>query len=277
MYTKKNVLWLALATVTLFMLGACASQGDVSSLSRRVYSLEQRNERLNQQADDERTRYREEQEDTRSKHASFGTVIEDLRDEMVQLRGSVEEAQYELQKTTAGQADLKRLEKTVQISLDRIVRIEEYLGLEPSEKLAPPETDREQPLEEGEGIGETPEELYRRAKELFDQGEYENARELFRSYVNQFPKSKLADNAQFWIGEIYYREKWYEKAILEYQKVIENYPSGSKTPGALLKQGFAFVNLNDKENARLILKELIRKFPDSNEAGVAKNKLAALQ
>jgi tol-pal system protein YbgF len=204
-----------------------------------------------------------------------------VREETALLRGQLETTQYQLQKVATEEesraADLKRLEKAVQSHLDRIVRIEEYLGLEPSEKLVSSETGQEGTIEEGEEIRETPEELYRRAKELFDQGEYENARELFRSFVNQFPKSKVADNAQFWLGEIYYREKWYEKAILEYQKVIENYPDGNKTPSALLKQGFAFLNLNDKANARLILKELIRKFPDSNEARVAKNKLAALE
>jgi TolA-binding protein len=58
--------------------------------------------------------------------------------------------------------------------------------------------------------------------------------------LKRFPKSDNADNAQFWIGEIYYRQKWYETAILEYQKVIENYPKGNKVQASLLKQGFAF-------------------------------------
>ncbi|MCP4371246.1 MAG: tol-pal system protein YbgF, partial [Deltaproteobacteria bacterium] len=91
--------------------------------------------------------------------------------------------------------------------------------------------------------------------------------------LDRYPKSKSADNAQFWIGEIYYREKWYEKAILEYQKVIENYPKGNKDQASLLKQGFAFYNLKDKPNSRLIFKELIKKFPGSNEAKIAKKKL----
>ncbi|MFQ5486070.1 MAG: tetratricopeptide repeat protein, partial [Desulfobacterales bacterium] len=81
------------------------------------------------------------------------------------------------------------------------------------------------------------------------------------------------DNAQFWIGDTYYREKWFEKAILEYQKVIENYPKGNKVPASLLKQGFAFFNIGDKANARLILKELIKKYPQSNETKIAIKKL----
>ena len=83
----------------------------------------------------------------------------------------------------------------------------------------------------------------------------------------------MAGNAQFWLGETYYREQWYEKAILEYQKVIENYPDGNKIEASLLKQGLAFFNLGDKANARLILQELIRKHPKSNEAQIARQKV----
>ncbi|MBU4503079.1 MAG: tetratricopeptide repeat protein, partial [Proteobacteria bacterium] len=81
---------------------------------------------------------------------------------------------------------------------------------------------------------------------------------------------------QFWIGEIYYSEKWYEKAIVEYQKVIEKYPKGNKVPASLLKQGFAFLNLGDKANARLILQELVKKYSEATEAKIATKKLKEL-
>ena len=111
------------------------------------------------------------------------------------------------------------------------------------------------------------------AKEAFDKGDFESAREGFQKLLKRYPDSENADNAQFWIGETYYREQWYEKAILEYQKVIEKYPEGNKVQASLLKQGFAFKNLGDKANAGLILKELVKKYPDSTEAEIARKKL----
>jgi len=121
------------------------------------------------------------------------------------------------------------------------------------------------------------EEIYRSAKQAFDQGDSEAARRGFQEFIKRYPKSKNADNAQFWIGEIYYREKWYEKAILEYQNVIEKYPQGNKVPAALLKQGLAFSSIGDKANAKLILEELNRKYPKSNEAKVAAETLKTLK
>ncbi|MCP4718042.1 MAG: tetratricopeptide repeat protein, partial [Desulfobacteraceae bacterium] len=71
-------------------------------------------------------------------------------------------------------------------------------------------------------------------------------------------------------------EKWYEKAILEYQKVLEDYPESNKTAAARLKQGYSFAELGETANARLILKELIKRHPDSNEAKYARKKLKSL-
>ena len=50
--------------------------------------------------------------------------------------------------------------------------------------------------------------------------------------------------------------------------MIENYPKGNKVEASLLKQGFAFYNLKDKPNSRLIFKELTKKYPESNEAKI---------
>ena len=95
--------------------------------------------------------------------------------------------------------------------------------------------------------------------------DYDESIQTFQELIKRYPLSKNADNAQFWIGEIYYREKWYEKAILEYQKVIEKYPEGNKAKDALLKQVYAFHNMGDNSSARLILKEMVIKHTQSKQ------------
>jgi len=119
--------------------------------------------------------------------------------------------------------------------------------------------------------------MYTAAKTLLNNGDSKGARKEFEAFIKTFSDSANADNAQFWIADSYYGENWYEKAIMEYQKVINNYPSGNKVPTALLKQGYAFANLGEKGNARLILKELIRKYAGTGEAKFAKEKLEALK
>ena len=150
------------------------------------------------------------------------------------------------------------------------------MGFEPSA------TDGIDGVEKKVASSENPEknaeqELYEFAKKLFDDGDMENARIQFGNFINKYPKSDNTDNARFWIADSYYAEKWFEKAILEYQKVLEDYPGSNKLAAARLKQGYAFSELGEKANARLILRELLKKHPDSNEAKYAQKKLESLK
>ena len=59
--------------------------------------------------------------------------------------------------------------------------------------------------------------------------------------------------------------------------MIEKFPDGNKVPSAYLKQGIAFHKLGENANARLVLKELITKFPDSNEAKIAREQINRIE
>jgi tol-pal system protein YbgF len=111
---------------------------------------------------------------------------------------------------------------------------------------------------------------------LLKGGKLKEARRKFQELLRRFPTSRLADDAQYWIGETYYLEKRYDKAILEYDKVVINYAKGDKVPGALLKQGFAFLALGDKASAKQLLNQLVGEYPDSDEAKTARSRLLNL-
>ena len=112
---------------------------------------------------------------------------------------------------------------------------------------------------------------------LIDKKDYRPAISRFREFMKRNPNSELSDNAQYWIGECHYALKEFDQAILEFDQVRRKYPKGDKVPAALLKQGFAFAELGDKLDARLILQELIDRYPLSAEATRAKEKLKSLQ
>lgn len=119
--------------------------------------------------------------------------------------------------------------------------------------------------------------LYKDAYETFQRGDLEGGRRKFEAFLKQFPNMELSDNAQFWIGETYFIKKDFEKAILEYEKVIVKYPEGDKVSSALLKQGLAFLELGDKTNARTLLKRVTDRFPQTEQAEIAKKKLETIK
>jgi len=112
---------------------------------------------------------------------------------------------------------------------------------------------------------------------LFRLGQFEAARREFISFLERYPNTDLADNAQFWLGECYYSEKEYRQAIAAYDKTIKEYPKGDKVSSALLKQGMAFLELGDKTAAEILLKKVVNGYPKSNQAKIAKSKLARIK
>jgi len=269
---KYSVLFLLLF---LNILCGCAMHGDVVTLENRMSWLEQRNtnsEKYNKELKSRLEEYikllDEKEQILRKQSAELRAMHDQLKTEMQLLSGRIDETDYLLKQMIENR--FKRIEEAAGLNKNRLTRIEQYLNFESDENdlKIKPKSQSEQALSEDE--------LYSISKQAFDAGDFETARKGFKDLISRFPNSANADNAQFWIGDSYYSEKWYEKAILEYQKVIEEYPKGNKVPASLLKQGFAFLNLGDKANARLILQELVNKYPKSNEAKIATKKLKEL-
>ncbi len=117
---------------------------------------------------------------------------------------------------------------------------------------------------------------YARGLQLYREGQTEAAVRTLREFVNSNPKSDLADNAQFWLGEAYYSRGDYNRSIIELNEVLLKYPQGDQIPGALLALATAFANSGDKIDARLILQKLISDHPDTQEAKIGRDQLAAL-
>jgi tol-pal system protein YbgF len=118
---------------------------------------------------------------------------------------------------------------------------------------------------------------YEAALRVLEQKDYNLAISRFREFVKKYPKSRLANNAQYWIGESYYALRQFDQAILEFDEVRRSDPPGDKVAASLLQQGFAFAELGERVNARLILQEVVEKYPQSPEAARAKQRLKALE
>jgi tol-pal system protein YbgF len=137
--------------------------------------------------------------------------------------------------------------------------------------------------------GASAEESYQAAYLDFSKGLYPLAVSGFRDFLRRFPDSPLADSSQYWIGEAYFsmaratasqpdkaRENL-ELAVQEFRKVVVAYPRGSKVPTALYKEALALVELKQTALAQARLQYLVEHFPQSEEAPLAKERLASLK
>jgi tol-pal system protein YbgF len=284
-----------LAVVGLLLAAGCATNSDMRRVEDRIRTLYDRNQalekRIERQLDklSQVVEQRKKQENRlRELFAGQNAEFYELRDELRHLTGRFEESEHRLSRKLAdlktavetNRQELTVISESVTVNDTRISRLADYLGIEASEEKLDAAVQADEAAEasgEGQAASDLPEDkLYRFAKKSFDQENFETARDAFEKFLEMYPDSDKADNARFWIGEVYFNEEWYEKAILEYQKVIDNYPQGNKVAAAYLKQGIAFQELGETGNAKLVLKELVRKFPESNEANIARQTINRL-
>lgn len=118
--------------------------------------------------------------------------------------------------------------------------------------------------------------LYDNALRDFTSGKYDLAWQQFSDYLKFYARSELAGNAQFYLGEIRYRQEDYRGAIEEYDKVLASYPASFKVAAAQFKKGYALLELNDRDAAVQVLKALIDKYPRTEEARLARERLQRL-
>jgi len=137
-----------------------------------------------------------------------------------------------------------------------------------------------------------PEDVYQAAYIDFSKGGYQLAITGFRDFLRRFPDHKLADNAQYWIGESYLAlahsyanagqqedkaTQALEEAVREFRRVITNYPRGDKVPTAIYKEALALLDLKKPAEARTRLQYLIDNFPRAEETPLARDRLTALK
>ena len=120
------------------------------------------------------------------------------------------------------------------------------------------------------------ESLYEQGRDLIlNKGDISKGRTTLEEFVKARPQSELLPNAYYWIGEAYYSEKNFENAIVQFQDVIEKYPSHSKASAALYKQALAFEALGEGKKTAALLKKLVEVYPASDEAKKAKERIGS--
>jgi tol-pal system protein YbgF len=293
--------WLSLSilvVLSMIPLTSCITGSEVTYLNDQMTALDKRVKNIEelQNAFDKETG----QDLTSSlrsilaRQAALSADLDQLREQMMELSGNIEDNDHVIKKIV--ERDLGELDtmKTGFSDLSqRITNLEIKV-------MGKPQTTRSEPISAREDEKQArlptvtedktptvvpPVPVEKESKELtlynaslasYKEGKFEESIRSFKDFLKQYPKSDLADNAHFWIGESYMALKQYEQAILAFQEVIKKYPKGNKVPGALLKQALAFLEIKDKTSSSLLLKKIIKNYPKSDEAKIARAKLRTL-
>lgn len=107
-------------------------------------------------------------------------------------------------------------------------------------------------------------EQYDAAYGLLKKGDHIGAEKGFIAFIEKNPKSDLAGNANYWLGETYYARGQYEQAVGIFAEGFTTYKRNSKAPDNLLKLGMSMVHLKKKDEACTAFKSLPVEFPKAS-------------
>lgn len=127
------------------------------------------------------------------------------------------------------------------------------------------------------GTGTTPKRLYDTAYADYTAGQWSLAVQGFETYLKTYPKSDLADDAQYYVGEAYSGDAKFREAVTAYERMIRDYPQSDILPEAWYKVGNTYERLAQPDKARAAYEYAVKTFPESNDAvRLAKQRLDGL-
>lgn len=129
------------------------------------------------------------------------------------------------------------------------------------------------PAASGNAAGGNAGDVFRLAMNDYQAGKFDLALIGFRNFMTQFPRSELAPQAQFQIGECEFGRKNYMDAGREYEKVVTGFPKSDAAPKALYKKGIALQSAGKEQEAKETFRRVIKEYPRHELAKTAKDLL----
>jgi tol-pal system protein YbgF len=262
-----------------FLLTACATSSDLKTVHSEVnQQMEEKLAAADARVDARVSELQKAQAKNaealasiRKGQANTGADFAEMREQIQQLRGQVETLKKETARDSKKDDEYRQKIDNLLLKINFIENFLEISKKDSSSDIDSAALNKDAAGKQGKAA------TYAAAYQTFKNGQYTKAREAFQGFLTTYPTGEYSDNAQFWIGECYFFEKNYEKAILEYEKVTKKFPSSNKVPYALLKQGISFQKLGDKVSAKLLLQQVIKDYPNTSQARIARSKLQEIK
>lgn len=255
---KRSVLAIAAAAG---ILGGCVSGSDFDRLERQVADLQdeitalRRQTSSRQEVEQLNTSLREQSERLLRTSADLAAKVGDVDERMQNLQGGIEQTNHRVDRLSQQLAQTQREVAAMRSGQG------DQLGSEVT--VTPPAT-------------EDPVQVYQSAYQDYQRGNYDLAISGFQEFIDANPRSDLADNAAYWIGESHFSQKNYTRAIEQFNRVINTYPRSDKVPAALLKKGLAYSEIGERAQAIVQLQYVVHEHPQSPEASLARQRLREL-
>lgn len=223
---------------------------------RAVLDLRQKVDASQQRMADDLRRANDDNAQLRRSLLDLSNQIESLRGDMANLRGQNEQ----LAKSVA---DIQRTQKDLTQGVDERLRKFEpgKVAVDGKEFVADPAEKQE----------------FEAALATLRKGDFAAAQTSFVNFMKRYPQSGYQSSSLFWLGNAQYALRDYRNAVTNFRSLVTAEPGHARAPEALLSMANCQVELKDLKSARKTLDDLVKTYPQSEAASVAKERLAKLK
>ncbi|HET9226516.1 MAG TPA: tol-pal system protein YbgF [Thermoanaerobaculia bacterium] len=264
------------AALAAISVGGCVTPQDIEGLNTQLADIQRQILQLQKQAPSKeevssqvsglQASVGRQMESLLKTEADMQVKLQDLSSQIDELQAKLEDTNYRLaqlsQQIAATNQELKSFRSVPPAAVP-----EGTVGGDPQQPQQQPQPNP------GGGPAADPQSLYNSAYNDYLKGSYDLALREFQEYLNNFPNTDLADNATYWIGECYYRQRRFRQAVDQFDAVLERYPRSDKVAAATLKKGYAHLELGERSEGVVQLRHVIRQYPTSDEANLARQRL----
>jgi len=203
--------------------------------------------------------------------------LEQLQNDVQQMRGQLEEQTYLIE-------NLKKRQRDLYLDTDRrIQQLETPVLKQPLPLIKP--NDSTTSIAPASNVSTKPQSqvlgsdkvAYDKAFAGLRAGHYQQAIDDFSAFVSSYPTSIYLANAYYWLAEASYVNRDFTRALDEFNKVLAKFPQHAKAKDALLKIGFIQYENKQWQQARKSLQQVTANYPGTTVASLAKKRLDRMQ
>ena len=246
-----------LAAVCLFAFSAShAAFFEDDEARRALIDLRQKVDTSQQRTVDDLKKANDDNAQLRRSMLELSNQIESLRNDLATMRGQNEQLSRIV-------AEMQRNQKDLTQGVDERLRKFEptKVAVDGKEFLADPAEKQE----------------FEAALATLRTGDFVNAQNLFSNFTKRFPQSGYRASSLFWLGNAQYAARNYREAVSNFRALVSSNADHMRAPEALLSMANCQVELKDVKVARKTLEELVKSYPQSEAASVAKERLSNLK
>jgi tol-pal system protein YbgF len=246
----------AAAVACLLAFNAQAALFEDDEARRAILDLRQKVDASQQRTADDLRRANDDNAQLRRSLLELSNQIEALRNEMAGMRGQNERLVRDV-------ADIQRNQKDITQGVDERLR-----KFEPAKIAVDGKEFVAEPAEKQE---------FEAALATLRKGDFAAAQTSFVAFMKRYPQSGYSSSTLFWLGNAQYALRNYRDAVANFRTLVTLEPGHMRAPEALLSMANCQVELKDVKSARKTLEDLVKTYPQSEAASVAKERLARLK